>query len=63
MIDKLLDYARIALFILLGMTSIMLFEAWQKDHAQTETAALTQPADKMRRMVIALCQMPARQPQ
>jgi YidC/Oxa1 family membrane protein insertase len=46
MIDKLLDYARLALFILLGMISIMLFEAWQKDHSQAEAAAVTQPADQ-----------------
>lgn len=32
MLDKLLDYARIGLFILLGITGMLIYEAWQKDH-------------------------------
>lgn len=46
MLDKILDFARIGLYVLLGITLLMIYEAWQKDHppvtapaVQTQTAA------------------------
>lgn len=38
MLDKILDAARIGLFILLGITGLMIYEAWQKDHQQVNPA-------------------------
>jgi YidC/Oxa1 family membrane protein insertase len=32
MLDKILDLARIALFILLGITGLLIYEAWDKEH-------------------------------
>lgn len=40
MLDKILDYARIGLFILLGITSMLLYEAWQKDHPDAGTTLM-----------------------
>lgn len=45
MLDKILDYARIGLFILLGMTCVLIFEAWQKDHPHADVTSVTQSAD------------------
>lgn len=38
MLDKILDAARIGLFILLAITGLMIYEAWQKDHQQANPA-------------------------
>lgn len=32
MLDKILDIARIALFILLGITGLLIYEAWDREH-------------------------------
>lgn len=46
MVDKILDVARLLLFIVVGMTGYMLYEAWQKDHpAQQAAPAAAQLAD------------------
>ncbi len=42
MLDKILDAARIGLFILLGITGLMIYEAWQADH-QPAPQVLTTP--------------------
>lgn len=47
MIDKLLDYARFALYGLLVATAFLLFQAWEKDHPkapETPVVAATAPA-------------------
>lgn len=50
MFDKILDYTRIGLFIILSITCLMLFDAWQKEHAVADQAteaatATTTPAN------------------
>ena len=37
MLDKILDFARIGLFILMGITGMLIYEAWQRDHSPTVT--------------------------
>ena len=32
MVDKILEFTRIGLFILLGITGLLIYEAWEKDH-------------------------------
>ncbi len=50
MFDKILDFARIGLLVLLGVVGLMIFETWQKEHA-TEQAIKSQ--------IIATAQPPA----
>ena len=42
MLDKILDLARIGLFIMLGITGMLIYEAWQKDHPAATPAVATQ---------------------
>lgn len=46
MLDKILDITRIGLFILLGITSMLIYEAWEKDHlsAQAPQTVMQQAA-------------------
>lgn len=50
MLDKILDFARIGIYVLLGVTSLMIYEAWVKDHPakpaveQTATQVVQAPA-------------------
>jgi YidC/Oxa1 family membrane protein insertase len=37
MLDKILDFARIGLFVVLAMTGLMIYDAWQKDHPMQAT--------------------------
>lgn len=55
MLDKILDFARIGLYVLLGITLLMIYEAWHKEHppvaaqtAQTQQASAEAKADSDR---------------
>ncbi len=52
MFDKILDYVRIGLIVVLCMLGVKLFDSWQREHAPatvaTSTAAATTPANANR---------------
>ena len=54
MLDKILDVVRIGLFILLGITGLMMYQAWQKDHpaaAESQVVAAANAQLKAERFV------------
>lgn len=54
MLDKILDLARIALFILLGITGLLIYEAWDREHQPVplpQTASQGAPAFSSERYV------------
>jgi YidC/Oxa1 family membrane protein insertase len=46
MLDKILDFVRIGLFIILGIVSLLIYEAWEKDHATSAPTLVTQAVEK-----------------